>query len=161
MKIGRSKTISIIQILLGTVLLTREIYHLIILPSGKEDILGGLVTLYKYKENTHSNIFLWTILLITGLSFLINKRYHWALNHISMILISGIIIIPVLIKNMIFIDPRELYIFITVFIISLTSIIVLYKSKTATKLVISLKDRIIAIVLGILCLTVYMKLNIF
>ena len=130
MKIEKSKTISLIQILLGAVLLTREIYHFMILPSGKEDIMGGLVTLYKYKENTYSNIFMFTILLVTGVSFWINKRYYWVLNHILLGLISGIIILFIFIEDVKFMTPGEFNIIIIIFLIQSSLYIVSWRGNS-------------------------------
>lgn len=155
MKIGISKIISIIQILLGTVLLTREIYHLIILPSGKEDIMGGLVTLYKYKENTYSLIFLWILLLMTGISYWLNKKINWTLNQIFLITLMGIIVFPFLTTDLLLSNGLTLFYAIIIILILLGGLILLNQPKNLKEISINMKDRILTVFLGILSVVIY------
>lgn len=155
MKIGISKIISIIQILLGTFLLTREIYHLIILPSEKEDIMGGLVTLYKYKENTYSLIFLWILLLMTGISYWLNKKINWTLNQIFLITFMGIIVFPFLTTDLLLSNGLTLFYAIIIILILLGGLILLNQPKNLKEISINMKDRILTVFLGILSVVIY------
>lgn len=155
MKIGISKIISIIQILLGTFLLTREIYHLIILPSEKEDIMGGLVTLYKYKENTYSLIFLWILLLMTGISYWLNKKINWTLNQIFLITLMGIIVFPFLTTDLLLSNGLTLFYAIIIILILLGGLILLNQPKNLKEISINMKDRILTVFLGILSVVIY------
>ena len=159
MKIGRSKTISIIQILLGTVLLTREIYHFITLPSGKVDIMGGLVTLYKYKENTYSFIFLWTLLLMTGISHWMNRKANWTLNQIFLITLMGIIVFPFLTTDLHVSNGLTLFYVIIISLILLGGLILLNQPKILKGIKITMKDRILTVFLGILSVVIYWTLK--
>ncbi len=79
---NKIKLISLAEIIIGLILLVLEIRDFMILPTVQEaeDQYGGPVLLFKYKENTYSQLFLWTMLLLTGISYWINKRIYWVLN---------------------------------------------------------------------------------
>jgi len=83
-KKNQSVLIAFFELILGAVLLAWEIRDFITLPSTTEmdKMYGGLVDLFKYKENTYSFLFLWTILLFAGISYWINKKLHWTFNQI-------------------------------------------------------------------------------
>jgi hypothetical protein len=86
-KFNISKLVAIIELSLGVILLIREIYDFIVLPTTTEmDVMyGGLVDLYKYKENTYSLLYLWVVLLFTGISYWANRKLHWIFTQILLI----------------------------------------------------------------------------
>ena len=86
--------IAFIECLFGIILLSNEIINYVHLFSIKEinDQFGGVVEWFKYKESCNKNIFLYSLLIITGLSFWINKKLHWGLTQMSLITFSFVII---------------------------------------------------------------------
>ena len=86
-KNNQSILIASFQVIVGAILLVREIRDFIILPTTTEadEMFGGVVDLFKYKECTYSLLYLWTILLFTGVSYWINKKLHWLFNQILII----------------------------------------------------------------------------
>ena len=86
--------IAFIECLFGFILLSNEIINYVHLFSIKEinDQFGGVVEWFKYKESCNKNIFLYSLLIITGLSFWINRKLHWGLTQISLITFSFVII---------------------------------------------------------------------
>jgi len=97
MIINRRKILPAIVIILGTILLIREIYQMTYLPSIHDNLYGGLVTFFKYKENTYALIVLWAILLITGIIGWINDNKKWISNTILIIIAICIVLLAVII----------------------------------------------------------------
>lgn len=97
MIIDRRKILPAIVIILGTILLIREIYQMTYLPSIHDNLYGGLVTFFKYKENTYALIVLWAILLITGIIGWINDNKKWISNKILIIIAICIVLLAVII----------------------------------------------------------------
>jgi CDP-diglyceride synthetase len=97
MIINRRKILPVIEIIVGTILLIREIYQMTYLPSVQDNLYGGLVDFVKYKENTYSLIFMWSILLITGIFSWINDKLKWISHQILIITISMIILVSMLV----------------------------------------------------------------
>lgn len=81
-KVNILKTLPYIQIALGLFLLVFEIRDFIELPTTKEvdEKWGGLVDLFKYKEDTYWLMPLWGLLLISGISYWINKKLYTVLS---------------------------------------------------------------------------------
>lgn len=80
MKISRH-LVPLLEALLGVTLLVKELYQWSVLP-GMYDKTYEFVDFAKYKENTYSFIFLWSVLLIIGLIGLINNVSKWLANQI-------------------------------------------------------------------------------
>lgn len=92
---SRNKIISVIEILLGIILFIREVYLMITLPSIHDDIYGGLIDLFKYKENTHFLILLWILLIAIGIVSWFNVDRKWISNKILVMAAVLIFIIGV------------------------------------------------------------------
>ncbi|MBD3591202.1 hypothetical protein [Bacteroides sp. GM023] len=75
-KIGKAQLIPYIEIIIGIILLSIEVYDYFTLYSMTEvdAMYGGIVDFYKYKENTYCPAFLWTSLTLTGISCIINSQ---------------------------------------------------------------------------------------
>ncbi|WP_291530723.1 hypothetical protein [Bacteroides sp. UBA939] len=60
----RVRLIPYIEIIIGTILFSWEVFGYITLYSTAEvdEMFGGIVDFFKYKENTYSPAFLWSIL---------------------------------------------------------------------------------------------------
>jgi hypothetical protein len=58
------------ELFVGTILLLLEIRDFLRLPATTE--VWENISLFKYKENTYSLLYLWIILLFTGCSYWIN-----------------------------------------------------------------------------------------
>jgi hypothetical protein len=81
------KTIAITEFLLGIALLLQEIVDYIHLSSTHtiECQFNGLVDFVKYQESCYKNLFLYLLMVFTGLSFWINKKIYWVLTQILLI----------------------------------------------------------------------------
>ena len=88
-KIGKAQLIPYIEIIIGIILLSIEVYDYFTLYSMAEvdAMYGGIVDFYKYKENTYCPAFLWTILTLTGISYWISKKMYWILTQTFIILL--------------------------------------------------------------------------
>jgi hypothetical protein len=68
---------SLILTAMGTVLLVSEIYDWVVLPSMyNNEGIYSLITLFKYKENTYSVMFVWSLVVATGISFWFGKKIN-------------------------------------------------------------------------------------
>jgi len=89
MKIKKNKAalIALFEILVGVILLIQEILDFISLPTMIEvdEKWGGLVDMFKYKDNTYCLLYLWTLFLFAGGSYWINRKFHWIFNQILLI----------------------------------------------------------------------------
>ena len=89
------KVVAITKCLLGLVLLLNEIHNYYNLYTVQEtdDVLGVHVSMFKYKENCYKNFYLYSLLLITGVSFWINKKLYWGLTQVLLMTIFFVSII--------------------------------------------------------------------
>jgi hypothetical protein len=150
----RNKIISFIEIVLGIVLLTREIYQMTFLPSIHDDnSYGGLIDFAKYKENTYSLIFLWLLLLLTGITGLISSKLNWIFTQSLLITIFGILSLTA-----VFLGKNE-PLFIGAFILISIGFFILekqqYRADLLEKLEITNRTKIISILSGLLCSLIY------
>jgi len=78
----------LMEIAIGLTFLCIEIRDYLTLYSFAEadQLYGGLVDFVKYKENTYSEIFLWSILVLTGIFFWINKKIYWIFTQVFLLL---------------------------------------------------------------------------
>ena len=83
----KAKLISLFEIVIGAILLIREVRDFTVLPTIAEadKMFGGIIDFVKYKENTYSLLYLWTLLLATGISYWISKKSHWIFTQILLI----------------------------------------------------------------------------
>lgn len=81
------RIIALVELLLGLIFLTNEIADYVSLPTTDtlNSQFGGRVDLFKYKESCYKYFFLYSLIIITGLSFWINKKIYWGLTHILLI----------------------------------------------------------------------------
>lgn len=88
------RIIALIEYLLGFVLLSFEIKNYLQLPTTKEidEQFGGFVDLFQYKESCYKNLFLYSLLIITGLSFWMNKKLYWGLTQILLITLFFVVL---------------------------------------------------------------------
>ena len=87
------KIIALAECIFGFLLLINELVSLLHL-SSLQDInnqFGGTVDFFKYKESCYQYIFLYSLLLITGISFWINRKLYWGLTQVLLITIFSII----------------------------------------------------------------------
>ena len=82
---NQSILIAFFKLIVGVILLSREIRDFVILPMTTE--VWEIISLFKYKENTYCLLYLWTILLISGISHWINVKIYWIFNQILLITI--------------------------------------------------------------------------
>ena len=89
------KLIAFIECLLGSILLINEIVEFIDLPLKQEvnSQFGELVDWLKYKESCYKNLYLYSLLTITGFSFWINRKLYWGLTQVVLICLCFITII--------------------------------------------------------------------
>ncbi len=153
MIIKRHKILPLIEIILGTILLIREIYQMTYLPSVHDNLYGGLVDFMKYKENTYSLIYLWSILLITGIFSMKNAKLNWILHQILIILISIITLVPMVFM---IIQGQVIAVILGLFLIGLILLeIRLYQSDLREKLKIININKLTSIILGLFSALIY------
>ena len=149
----RNKIISLTEVVLGTILLTREIYQMISLPSVQDNLYGGLVDISKYQENTYSLTFLWLLLLSTGITGWINKKINWIFTQTLLITIFGIATLTVIILG-----QNEPLFIVAFILISIGFFLLerrLYQTDFLRNLEITKQTKIISILLGLLCSVIY------
>lgn len=161
-KFDKIKSIAILEIISGMILLIWEIHDFIKLPTTFEadEMYGGLVDFIKYKENTYCLLYLWTILLFTGISFFINKKLHWVFTQISLIVVF-------LIWEVIFISLTCYYGNIYALTLSIIALFLflwlqrrIYKSYNFTiKTGVNNKTKYISVILGTVSYVIYFILE--
>ena len=88
------KIIAFAECLLGCALLLNEInvyYHSYSVHEA-DNLFGGLVSMFKYRESCYRNLFLYSLVIITGISFWINKKLYWGLTQVLIITLFFVII---------------------------------------------------------------------
>jgi len=60
------KYLPIIEISIGAILLIREIYQFNKLPSIHDNLYGGIVDFFKYKEDSYGLMLLYSVLILAG-----------------------------------------------------------------------------------------------
>ena len=70
------RIIAATEFLLGLILFSKEIINYFHLPTIKDvdNQFGGIVDFFKYRESCYKNLFLYSLLIITGISFWMNKK---------------------------------------------------------------------------------------
>ncbi len=146
------QTSSLIMIVLGTVLLGRELYDWIVLPSiYNEEGAYGLITLFKYKENTYRQMFFWTIVVLTGASFWISKRTNWLFYQMLLICTSLILLIHLSLSYL----PLVFKLLVLAMIV--TVVILLFKqlNKYLTTKEIKKSQKLGSMIIGFMCAMTY------
>jgi|GEM_PF-4636838 len=152
-----------IQVIIGAVLLVREIQHFTVLISRAEAI-EQLISLVKSKECTYRYFYLWTLLLLSGISYWINAKLYWVFTQIALITIFFVIV-----SNFILILSDSLIPLLGVIIILAVFVAVLFTffkifaamyKKTYLK-TIGIKDwmKWISVCLGIISYGIYFTLK--
>ncbi|WP_216637175.1 hypothetical protein [Pontibacter akesuensis] len=148
--------LSVILIIVSAAFLIRELYHWTTLPSWNDEAYG-LISLIKYKENTYKQIFVWLVVIATGLSNWSKKGVNWFLYQSLIVFICTI---PLTYQHLYSSNILGLP---TIFVIILIvfTILQLSLNKLQTKYNVRLKKahRVWAIVSGIFCSTIYFVLK--
>ncbi|SMO94747.1 hypothetical protein SAMN06265379_1254 [Saccharicrinis carchari] len=141
------KYLPIIEIVLGAILLTHEIFQFNKLPSIHDNLYGGLVDFFKYKEDSYGLMLLYSVLLLAGLLGLKNERLKWLTNWSLLIIILGLVIVPFIV----IIFQKEILAIITGFIVFGFLYLIIHLSKTDLfrRLAITNKNKLISIFLGL------------
>lgn len=81
------RIIALVELTLGLGLFFKELNEYIHLPTEQliEEQFGGLVTWFKYKETCYSNLFLYSLMSLTGITCWINIRLYLGLMHVLFI----------------------------------------------------------------------------
>ena len=162
-KYNQSILIAFLELIVGVFLLISEIRDFIRLPKTTEmyKIYGGLaevIELFKYKENTYSLLYLWTILLFAGGSYWINLKLHWTLNQIFlMTLFFGIILRPEFFLPFYF---KTHYLILFLLVLFVWAEIKLYNKSHIKKIGIGNRVKIFSVILGIISITIYYLISI-
>jgi len=153
--------ISRIEIILAILLLIREIYQFFTLRSIYGPFNGLIREFEKYKENTYSPIFMWIIILITGILGLKVKKRFWIWNQISLLMIFLSMIFPLI--YIYFSGWRIPVLIILIILIGLLIYIqILMNNKNLIdKYAIGLKDKIFAVSVGAIFAIIYWLIKIF
>lgn len=159
-KIGKAQLIPYIEIIIGIILLSIEVYDYFTLYSMTEvdAMYGGIVDFYKYKENTYCPAFLWTILTLTGISYWISKKMYWILTQTFIILLLLKAILPFY-AIFIELNPIIFYIFPCLYFALFIMVeMILFRIKRIESTNINTKTKMLGIGVGILCCIVYFLL---
>ena len=157
----KARLVPLFEIFIGAILLIREIHDFIVLPTMKEvdKMYGGLVDMIKYKEDTYSSLYLWILLLTTGVSYWINKKSYWIFTQILLITLFCIInffLIGIWIVthfNLIIIILLVLTLFLFIWLE-----IKIYKHNYWSEIEINNKTRYVSIILGIASCIIYFSI---
>ena len=141
------KYLPIIEIVIGTILLIREIYQFNKLLSIHDNLFGGLVDFFKYKEDSYGLILLYSILILAGLIGLKNERFKWLTNLSLLIVISGLVIIPFILMIL---QKEILAVLIGIIVFGLIYLIIyLNRSDLFKRLEVTNKNKMISISIGL------------
>lgn len=144
----------ITEIVLGSILLIREIYQFTILPSVHD--YYGPIDFGKYKENTYPLMFLWSLLIILGILSLKNEKLKWISNQI--LIVTIIILVSTLLINTI-IQSEAVSVILGMVLMGLTILeIKLYQKDRRAKLNISIRHIMTGILFGVLSAFTYLTL---
>jgi len=148
----RNGIIAIVEMILGTILLMWEVHQMSYLYSI-HDPITEVADFFKYKEQTYSLAFLWTILLITGLSYWINKKLNWILTQVLIIMISVNFLWPFVLhsSNSFFVILVTLLIIIGIVLLEINE----FKPKVLKEKGITRISKMIALTLGLFLSIVY------
>lgn len=155
------RIVAFIELSLGTILLSKEIMNFIHLPTV-QDIdkqFGGLVDLFKYKESSHKNFFLYSLILFTGLSFWINRKLFWVMTQVLFITLTFVIIV-----NLWFIDRVLTYVIVFLGILLLFAFInylgiKMYNHSVTYKMGISKQAKFLSFIGGGLSCAIWLLLQ--
>ena len=140
------------ELIVGAILLLHEIRDFVRLPTTTE--VWEIITLFKYKENTYSLLYLWTILLFAGCSYWINIKLHWVFNQILLItLLFAVFLTPEYILTLHF--SRIIFAPFLVVILFIWIEIRMYRKSYLKKTGIENKMKWLSIFLGLISSTIF------
>lgn len=152
--VKKSKIIPLLEIIIGSILLVREIYDFFTLPSLYND--NELVDYSKYKEETYAFSFLWVLIILVGLVSLKNQKLKWISHQVLIILL---LIISLILFIAIFQTLQFIEVILGILIIGLIILeIILYRKKLRARLNITPSNVIMSIMMGILCTLIFLLL---
>lgn len=152
--VKKSNILPLFEILIGTILLVREIYDFFTLPSLYND--NELVDYSKYKEETYAFSFLWVLIILVGLVSLKNQKLKW-ISH--QVLIIFFLAISLLLFVAIIQTQQFIIVILGILIIGLIILeIILYRKKLRACLNITPSNVIMSIMMGILCTLIFLLL---
>jgi hypothetical protein len=154
MIIRKQRILPLTEILIGSILLAREIYQFIVLPSIHT--YHGPVDFIKYKENTYSLIFLWVLLLLVGILSLKNEKIKWISHQI--LIINFLTLTTLALVNYIYMRETIAIFFGFVLLGLIILEIILYRTDLRVRLNTTVKNIITTILLGISCTLIYLVL---
>lgn len=147
------KYLPIIEIVIGAILLIREIYQFNKLPSIHDNLYGGLVDFFKYKEDSYGLMLLYSVLILAGLLGLKNERFKWLTNWSLLIVISGLVIVPFILMIL---QKEILAVLVGLLVFGLIYLIIyLNRSDLFKRLEITNKNKMISISIGLFVILVY------
>jgi len=150
----KSKVIPLLEIIIGSILLVREIYDFFTLPGLYND--NELVDYSKYKEETYAFSFLWALIIIVGILSLQNQKLKWNSHQV---LIIFFLTISLILFIAIFQTQQFIVVIFGIFITGLIILeIVLYRKKLRARLNITPSNVIMSIMMGILCTLIFLLL---
>ncbi len=147
------KYLPIVEIVIGAILLIREIYQFNKLPSIHDNLYGGLVDFFKYKEDSYGLMILYSALILAGFLGLKNERFKWLTNWSLLIIISGIVIVPFIFMIL---QKEILAVLIGLIVFGLIYLIIyLNRSDLFKRLEITNKNKMISISFGLFVILGY------
>ena len=153
--------IAILEIIVGAFFLGKELCQITSLPSnGGLDADLGSADIIKYREDTYGLMFLWFVLLFTGLSYWISQKLFWCMCHVllilSLLIVGG--------SFYFYVSPDFPLSIILASLIILSTFILLefkrYNSRFKLKIGVNNTHKFLAIFLGISCALFYWFLKI-
>ncbi|WP_321281900.1 hypothetical protein [Marinifilum fragile] len=151
------KYLPVLEIIVGITLLTRELYQLKRLPSIHDNLYGGLVDFFKYKEDAYGLIILWSTLIIAGLFGLKNEKLKWLSNWILIIVIIGLVLVPFI---LVLTQKEVLAIILGILLLGLIYVLIqVANSNHFIELKISNTNKLISTIIGLIVVLSYWVLE--
>jgi len=147
-----------VEIVVGIIFLCFEIRDYMTLYSMAEadKLFGGLVDFYKYKESTYSQIFFWGTVILTGMSYWMNKKLYWVLTQNTIFTLFAKLGLPYI---LIYLAPATFFIVPLIYLALFIWLqIKLSKINKIETIIIDKQTKTVGIILGILSWFIYTAL---
>lgn len=144
---------SIFEILLAITLITREIFHYFRLPSMSDPIYE-LVDLFKYKESVYSPLFMWLIILFSGIKLLQFKKSGWILNASLFSMLYFVALYP-LVHHLFPFDITLVILTVLLTVVYVVILKILYKRQLQELFKFKKIDKVYGVLIGIGLAAIY------
>lgn len=151
------KLLSVIELILGLGLLTEKIFYIYSFKKKINSLPEGLKEIICFSSMEYGDILLWLVLLLTGLSYWINKKIYWIFTKVFLVLILLKVCLPYC-----FMSYDRISILVPPLFLLLLFVFIevkLFKIKQIETVFIDYKTKISGIVVNIICSVLYCYLE--